>query len=244
MALGLESVRPMRFRRPQRFQRPLGFGQPGPMAAYSTGGGVTGGAPVMGGGPLSPVEQRARRVLPQTVGTDMFGEQFERRPGEHIDPLDPLTQRTLRAGSEAGFFNPFGSPELRNLIRSRILGAGSGRRRRAQLLAQLAGLDPEAQREALMDADLEASGQTAQQLTEAEMGLISSGQDWLRDMLEREREREAARRMQAGGFQQQGLQARWGKRGFGRSFGRIGGALIGGALGGPGGAMIGSRVTG
>lgn len=135
----------------------------------------------------------------------------------------PILQANRLAGQyqEAGMFDPFGSPRLRALRRKRALGVNDALRRRMSTRGRLTGLDPMAQRQAMIDQELRGNEELAGGLNQAEYedsqsnlqfgrGLYMGNLDYARQMaLEKQR----AKAANAGAA--------------GQAVGAIGGALIG-----------------
>jgi len=143
-----------------------------------------------------------------------------------------MASRSINEAGEAGFFSPFGSPRLRALRRRRALQLSDAQRRRSSNYGRLAGLDPMATRQAMVDADISANAGTAGALNEAEFqegqgnldfqrSLFTGELDFMRNRaLERERAKAASR------------------GGIGQAIGSVAGAFIPGAgalFGGGGG---------
>lgn len=91
-------------------------------------------------------------------------------------------QQLLGRAQEAGHFDPFGSPRLRALRRRMALRRGDAMRSRTSSYGKLLGLDPMAQRSALVDSDLAANAGTSDFLNQAEFQDQSSAQDFSRGL--------------------------------------------------------------
>ena len=215
---------------PRRQAQPLGQAQPGMGFGGRTGGT---GQPTMGFRPqmqksnYDPAAGSRLSFDPQNPYSFLTGERAASFPG--------VQSRLIGQAGEQGFLG-VNDPRLRDLMRRRILSGGDARRRRAALMAQLAGLDPSQQRSALLDADIEASGQTAGELSDADLQLAMRDQDYARQLLGRSVDydlgiaRMGQEEQRDARFQQRENQG----GGFGGFIGQAAGALTGGFLGGYG----------
>jgi hypothetical protein len=137
------------------------------------------------------------------------------------DPYGKQIQGLLGGAQEAGFFNPLGSPMVREARRAAALRTADARRRRSSVLGRLYGLDPIQQRGAMMDADIGASQGAADFLNDAELEELLGQRGFLQSLLSGER-----------GFEQQKILARMAAKAAekqrGSPFGQILGAAVGG----------------
>lgn len=146
--------------------------------------------PVGGGGWFTQVKPRLKEMAAQAQGGGAAG-----------------TIKGLLAGGAQTFTPDY----LRTALRRKALGTSDAMRRRNAVLSRLSGLDPMQQRQAMIDADIEASGGLAGALNAADLQGLSGYQDFIRQLLggergyqfqreEAERQRQWEEEMQGGGF--------------------------------------------
>jgi len=197
-AIARQPFRPTTFRRPN-FVTPRRAVSPfraGPAVDEDTG--VGGLQPFQGGAP-QPLDfggfvRSGRRGIGQPAFDPAAGSRLTYDPndpfgflrGERASTYSGLTSRLIGQGGTEGFLN-VNDPRLRELIRRRILAAGSARRARAGLASRLYGLDPYQARQALSEADIESSGQQFGDLNAADLELSRADQDFVRNLLMGER---------------------------------------------------------
>lgn len=104
-----------------------------------------------------------------------------------------IARGLIGKGGAAGAFDP---NFLRNMLRRRAIMSAAARNRRSALLAHLVGADPTQSREALLNSDIESSGQLAGDLNNAELSGYQGYQDWIRSMFGNERGIDAQRQAQ------------------------------------------------
>lgn len=160
------------------------------------------------------------------------------QPFANVPDLQSGIRGTLASGGAA-----FGPDYLRNILRQRILSTGRNQRRRGDILSRLAGLSPMEQRQAMLEMDQQASGETAGALNQADLQGAQGYQDWLQRLLSGERQGEMGTlNQQADQRFQRSMRPSFGGQLLGSAVG-IGTSLLGGRGGGGGGnAPMGSRM--
>lgn len=119
-------------------------------------------------------------------------------------------QQLLGQAGEAGLFNPLGSPRLRALRRRQYAANANAMRGRTSSYGRLLGLDPMAQRQALVDSDIGANQSLAGGLNQAEFDESNENRGFFRDLYrgeldfqrQRELQRQAERAAARGGMGQ------------------------------------------
>lgn len=101
------------------------------------------------------------------------------------DQYGGMARGAVGAGQAAGFFDPMGSPVLRDALRKRALRAAIARRRRGDIVGRLAGLNPMAARQNIVDTERDTSAQTAGMINEGDFRLDQGNQDWVRGLMGR-----------------------------------------------------------
>lgn len=143
------------------------------------------------------------------------------------NPAGGIVSGTIGQAQKAGLFDPLGSPVLKAKLRRRALRSAENRRRRGSVMAQLAGLDPYGQRQALVDTDREATGDVSDFLNQADEDMLMSGQDYARGLLgsqtDFERQRQLQRQAERAQRKAQGNAL---QQGIGSIVGRAAGSLI------------------
>jgi len=113
----------------------------------------------------------------------------------------PDYNQLLRAGAGAGYFDPAGSPLSRERYRRGLLRTGRNRRRRGEVTARLAGLDPQQQRAQLFDLERDIGRDYSESIGRGELEDIQSREGFFRNlMLQSLPYQEAARRRKGAGF--------------------------------------------
>lgn len=146
-----------------------------------------------------------------------------------------IASNAIQQGQVAGLFSPEGSPFIAARLRRQALRNARNRLRGGSVMAQLAGLNPAQQRQALTDLNRDVSGQTADFLNEGQLQESLGNRDFIRQLFQGER-----------GFEQQQLLERMRAKAAKDAQGGIGG-FLGSAIGAviPGiGAGIGNRIAG
>jgi hypothetical protein len=88
----------------------------------------------------------------------------------------------ISGATNAGFFDPMGSPMLRAAIRRRALRSAQNRRSAGAGAAQLAGLDPQAARQSFVDTNRGINADTSNFINDAEHGFLMGNQDFARGL--------------------------------------------------------------
>ena len=88
----------------------------------------------------------------------------------------------IQGAQAAGFFSPMGSPAIMANVRRNAPRTGDNARRRNAILSRLMGLDPNQSRVAAVNADTEASGNTADALNQAQYGQLLGNQNYFRSL--------------------------------------------------------------
>lgn len=178
-------------------------------AAYVYGGGRPVATSFTG---LSPFQRRATDRLPAAPVGSLVG--AGRSPGLYGStpmPMPAVAAAPAAAPSATGFFDPnqpfanapdlqggirsllagggkaFGPDYLRNLLRQRALMTAHNQRRRGDILSRLSGLDPMAQRQAMMDFERQSGSDLSRSLGEADLAGGQNWQQFLMDLLRGER---------------------------------------------------------
>lgn len=175
-------------------------------AAYVYGGGRPVATSFTG---LSPFQRRATDRMPAGGGGTLVG--GSRSPGLYgasgvpmpaapggapaatggFDPNQPFANTPdLQGGIRsllAGGGKAFGPDYLRNLLRQRALMTAHNQRRRGDILSRLAGLDPMAQRQAMMDFERQSGSDLSRSLGEADLAGGQNWQQFMMDLLRSER---------------------------------------------------------
>ena len=123
-------------------------------------------------------------------------------PGSRPNPLSGLLtagndygamiRSLIASGQGAGVFSP---TFLRDMLRRQAIAGAGARGRRSVLLSRLAGADPYQSRQAMIDTDIESSGQLADALNNAELQGFGGYQEFIRSLLGGERGGEQARQL-------------------------------------------------
>lgn len=92
------------------------------------------------------------------------------------DPFTGMAANTIQQGQSAGFFSPTGSPQLLRMARMGAVRTADNSRRRNALLSRLMGLDPNQARVAAVNADANASANTADAINQAQYGQLQGAQ--------------------------------------------------------------------
>lgn len=140
-------------------------------------------------------------------------------------PVPDYTE-LLRGGAGAGYFDPMGSPLLREQLRRGVFRTAGNRRRRGEILARLAGLDPNQQRQAMLDVNRDYGREVSGALNEADLRDLQGRQEFFRNL-----------QMQTLPYQYQERN----RPGFGSFLGQLAGLGVGAFTGGLGGAAAGGR---
>ena len=149
-------------------------------------------------------------------------------------------QRQVGKAGEAGFFDPMGSPAIREAIRRRAMQAGDTARARTRLSGDVYGLDPAQKAFGNLQSDLNAQGDVARIGAGLEGQMLMDNQDYFRGVQDRftgdainsnqagireAAQRDSARRARKGANSLEGL------------VGGIAGQALGGWVGGFGGGQ-------
>jgi len=123
----------------------------------------------------------------------------------YAGPTGGIAQDAIRGGQAAGFYSAEGSPLIRAQLRRHAARQMRNRRRSAQVLGQIAGLDRMGRQQFLADqgaaAHEDAAGlldrgflEDLQSGRDFSRGIFSGGLDFERDQYNRSQEREEAKR--------------------------------------------------
>lgn len=196
-----------------------------PASAFSGAAGGASRIPSFGSGAFSGLQQAAAPAA---------------APASDGNPNDPFTiiRNLLGEANTAHGGNALTGDYIRNLLRKSAFQRGKNQRRRGEVLARLAGLDPMQQRQAMVDTDRQASSDLTQGLNEADIQGGMSQRDMLLKLLLGER-----------GIQDTGVRDRFAAGearaqqggGFGDFLGSALGAGVGALTGGVG-ASAGNRI--
>jgi hypothetical protein len=143
----------------------------------------------------------------------------------------PNTQTMLRGGAAAGYFDPMGSARLRDLRRRRAVELAQIQRQSAGTYGHLVGLDPGSQRQALIDANLNANAGMAGSLNAEEAAMGNDTQNFYRGLYGQEQDYQ----------HQMALQREANKQASKGGWGQLAGGLVGSFLG-PVGTAVGTSV--
>jgi len=184
-----------------------------------------------------PGSQQAEDAARRSQGRELYNpdDPYSFLRTERASTYPGVAARQIGEGGSQGYLG-VNDPRLRAMVRNRILQAGSARKRRAGLAGMLYGLDPYEQRNALMNADIESSGQQFGDLNAADLGLAMHDQDWIRQLFGKSLDYDLGQRRMG---DEEARDARFQARehqggGLGGYLGQAAGALTGGFLGGYG----------
>jgi hypothetical protein len=170
-------------RRPGNPMAQSALGQPGLPGQAPNPFGMSAMRPPMG--PGVPMAPRQGLAMPYGAGAPA-GNPFLRGAGSILGrgPTGAMgaLEGILGQGQAGGYFDPSGSPRLREALRRRALQGGDAQRRRAAVMSRLHGLSPEQARVAMLDADMGATQGTADAMNEGELQQLLGGQDWFRQL--------------------------------------------------------------
>lgn len=150
------------------------------------------------------------------------------------NPYGNIAQQSLRGAQQQGFFNPAGSPALRERIRAHALRTARNRIGRGSTLGRIAGLDPQQARIAQLGFEQQAGQGIANELGAANTQEELSNRDFFRGLFNQ----------QLGFEQQQKLQKqaeKAAKKAQGSPLARLAGAAVGFL---PGGNFLGGLFGG
>lgn len=131
--------------------------------------------------------------------------------------LTDLQKFLIGQGGKAGALGP---DYLRRALRARALQARAGQQRRSQILAHVLGLDPNQQRVAMVNADIQGGHDLTNSLNEADLAGLSSYQNMIRSFIDQGYSSEDAQRAARWAKQQQDSQ----HGGWGQFLGQAAGA--------------------
>jgi hypothetical protein len=135
-----------------------------------------------------------------------------------------------KKATDAGFFDPTGSPLLRAALRRRAMRTAQNRRQAGAGAAQLAGLDPMSARQSFVDTNRGVNADTANDINESEFQFLQGGQDFARNLFsDRLRSEDETKRLKLEAKMQKDAENRQSRRGFlSDNFGLAGQYLSGG----------------
>lgn len=151
-----------------------------------------------------------------------------------------IASQGIAGAQAAGFFDPQGSPQLREQIRQGAARTARNRRGRGQFLSQLGGLDPASARAAYLQNEQGIGQDTSNYINDANLQEATGNRDYFRGLFGQGLGFERQQQMQR---QQQQFEQRQ-RGGIGGTLGQLAGTAIGGFVGGPGGAALGGRLFG
>lgn len=99
------------------------------------------------------------------------------------NPYSNAARGAIGQAQGAGLYDPTGSPAIRAALERRALRQQRNQRRRGQVSAQLAGLDPYGQRQAMVDTERQAGSDLSNNLADANLQYDIGNQDWARSLL-------------------------------------------------------------
>jgi hypothetical protein len=156
------------------------------------------------------------------------------------NPYGTIARQGITGAQGLGFFDPKGSPALREQIRQGAIRSARNRRGRGQFLSQLGGLDPASARAAYLQNEQGIGADTSNYINDANLQEATGNRDYFRQMFGQGLGFEQQQQLQR--QQQQYEQSQRG--GLGSQLGSLAGTAIGGFVGGPGGAALGNRLFG